>query len=75
MADGALFPLTLALPRGENSSKLFALCAPEPAGDGRARHSVRAEVWQESERRARSDAPYLEVHGEGACYLWLQNDG
>src|SRR5437879_3717417 len=52
--------------RGENSPKaIFALSTSEPAGDGRARHSVRAARPPARPRRARSDAPYLEVRGEG----------
>jgi hypothetical protein len=34
------------------------VAAHEPAGDGRARHSVRAAPRRQLERRARSDAPY-----------------
>ena len=40
-------------------------CAPEPACRGGARHSVRAVCLDAEARRARSDAPYQEVHGEG----------
>jgi len=46
----------------ENSSIPIAQSTPEPAEEGRARHSVRAGLWQMRKRRARSDAPYLEVH-------------
>jgi len=53
----------------------------EPGFGGRARHSVRAGVRQFRRRRARSDAPYLAVHGEGrssarpSIILYPQMDG
>ncbi len=41
----------------------------EPASVGRARHSVRAGVTPNTLRRARSAAPYLEVHGEAKGWV------
>src|SRR5438034_3349949 len=49
---------------GVQCAKFSGNSLPEPADDGRARHSVRAVHAFTKPRRARSDAPYLEVHGK-----------
>src|SRR5882724_7916490 len=65
---GPFSPHPCPLPQGENSPSKHAHCAPEPNSGRRVCPERAASILHPQPGALGTDAPYLEVHGEGESW-------